>query len=468
MTEQDQITNDARIAVMAEQEVIGALLLDNDAIDRVQDLMPSHFYRADHAAIFSEIRRQIGMANRVDPLSLLEPLRGKVDDCMRYLIELRSNCGSSVVIRRHADIIMDKAMKREMMSIGRDLETAAIGSLTPAEELIASVSARLDELVKQKSGSDPVLLGDMLSDYANTIQRRMDGEEKPIAMGFADVDRMMGGGIERGTLTVVAGRPAMGKTAFGLTVARNVALDGVSLFLSMEMSSTQVNDRNIAAIGKIPVQWLRRPPENYGKGSIDEQHWDNMTRAYSLAQKYRLYIDDQTALNLLAIRSKARKVRRTAGALDLIVIDQLSFLTGAQSDKSYEQVGEYTRGLIALAKELNCAVMLLAQLNRKCEERTNKRPMAADLAQSGSIEQDASNIILLYRDEIYSPESPDKGVCEINVVKQRQGQPGTVGLGYVHDQTRFQDLAYQWNPHRRESDKPELGERRRGFGLPRN
>jgi replicative DNA helicase len=461
MNAPDHIANDARIAVMAEQEVIGALLLDNDAIDRIPDLMPEHFYRADHRAIFTEIRRQLGMGSRVDVLTLYEPLASKVDNCLQYLGTLRANSGSAIVIRRHADTVLDKSMKREMAAIARDLEASATGTSTPAEELIAGASARLDELVKRKSGSDPVRLGDMLSDYADVITRRMNGEDRPVETGFADLDRMLGGGLERGTLTVVAGRPGTGKTAFGLGLARNMAERGAALFLSLEMSRVQVNDRNIAALGHIPINWLRKPPENYARGSRDEELWTAMTSAYRRAQDLRMYIDDQTGLNMLAVRSKARKVKRQAGSLDVVVVDQLSFLTGAQSDKSYEQVGEYTRALIAMAKELDCAVVLLAQLNRKCEDRPNKRPVAADLAQSGSIEQDAANIIMLYRDELYDPESRDKGICEIATVKQRQGSPGVIGMTYIADQTRFENCATPWHPMRRETDKP--AERRRGF-----
>jgi len=462
MNQQDIIANDAKIAILAEQEVLGALLLDNDAIDRVHDLEPAHFYRAEHRAIFVEIRRQVGMGQRVDPLSLLEPLRDQVEDCMRYLMSLRSSSGSSITIRRHADMVLDKAMKRGMAAIGRSLEDMAFGSPVPAEESIASAAAQLDELIKRKGSQDPVLLSDSLAGYMDVLTRRMEGLDKPIALRFVDLDRRMGGGLERGTLTVVAGRPGTGKTAFGLGLARNVAEDGVALFLSLEMSQVQVNDRNIAALGHIPVGWLRNPPEHAMPGSSDAQYWERMQSALGRAASLRLFIDDQTGLNLLAVRSKARKVKRTAGALDVIVLDQLSFLTGAQSEKSYEQVGEYTRGLIALAKELDCAVVLLAQLNRKCEERTDKRPMASDLAQSGSIEQDAANIIMLYRDELYNPDSHDKGVCEIILVKQRQGQPGTVGLTYIAEQTRFEDMAYQWiPPSQRETPAPE---RRRSFG----
>ena len=232
----------------------------------------------------------------------------------------------------------------------------------------------------------------------------------------------------------------MGKTAFGLALCRNVASWGAAGFLSMEMPLQQVNDRNIAALGKIPVSWLRKPDES------SQDNWSKLTRAYQLASELEFYIDDETSLNMLDIRNKARQIKRKNG-LDILVIDQLSFITGGSKEKKgYELIGEYTRGLIALAKQMNCAVILLCQLNRDCESRPDRRPRLSDLAMSGSIEQDASNVIFLYRDEIYHPDTIDKGMCEVNCVKQRQGEPGTVPLIYIADQTRFEDYSRPWQP----------------------
>jgi len=191
-------------------------------------------------------------------------------------------------------------------------------------------------------------------------------------------------------------------------------------------------------LGKVPISWLRKPDD-------EKENWDRLTAAFEKAQKLKLWIDDQTSLNLLAIRSKARYIKRRAG-LDLLVIDQLSFITGSQAENKAYELGDYTRGLLALAKELDCAIVLLAQLNRECEKRNNKRPMLSDLSSSGSIEQDASTVIFLYRDEIYNLDTQDKGVCEVITAKQRQGETGTTALTYIGSQTRFEDLAFQWKP----------------------
>lgn len=435
-------------AVHAEQSVIGALLIDNESLYRIADLQPEHFYRNDHRQIFTEISRQIVAGKRCDVITVFEALQSKVSDCLPYLHQMAQTVASASAIGRYADMVIDRAIKRAMGVIGGEMQDMQ-ASPEAAEVLVDRAASKIEALAQKKTVQEPQRMSEMLGNYVDIIQDRMDGKIKPIQTGFADLDKRLDGGLERGTLTVVAARPGMGKTAMGLGIARNVSEWGTSLFLSMEMSRDQVNDRNIAALGKLPISWLRTPND-------DKAMWDRMTYAFQKSGEMNLFIDDQTALNMLGIRSKARSVNRKKG-LDLLVIDQLSFITGGESDKSWEVVGEYTRGLLALAKELNIAVVLLCQLNRKCEDRTNKRPILSDLAVSGSIEQDAANVLFLYRDEIYNPDSPDRGVCEVNTAKQRQGEPGTVGLTYIGSQTRFEDLA-NWQQHREEF-KP----RKRGF-----
>lgn len=240
----------------------------------------------------------------------------------------------------------------------------------------------------------------------------------------------------------------MGKTAAGLAISRNTAINGTSLILSMEMAKNQLNDRNIAALGRIPISWLKRPKEDAA------DYWARMTSAFSKAQELSMFIDDQAGANLIEIRAKARAVKRKAG-LDVLVIDQLSFITGSDKEQ-WQAIGDYTRGLVAIAKELDIAVVLLCQLNRDCEKRQNKRPIMADLALSGSIEQDSAVIIFLYRDEVYNPDSQDKGMCEWIIGKARQGQIGTVGLAYIGAETRFENAHQGWMPARYEA-KPARG-----------
>lgn len=435
-------------AVYAEQSVLGALLIDNEALYRIPDLTADHFYRHDHRAIFREISRQIAAGKHADVITVFEALRDKIQDCLVYLNQLATGTASAASINRYADIVVDRAIKRSLAALGMEMQGE---SIEPAEVLVDRMAAKVEALAQKKTAQEPQRLNDMLGDYVEVIQARMDGKIKPIETGFVDLDRRLDGGLERGTLSVIAARPGMGKTAMGLGIARNVAEWGASLFLSMEMPRDQVNDRNIAALGKLPISWLRRPKHDTNE---DRAMFDRMTSAFARSADLNLFIDDQTSLNMLAIRSKARSVKRRQG-LDVLVIDQLSFITGGESDKSWEVAGEHTRGLLALAKELNIAVVLLCQLNRKCEDRPNKRPVLSDLAVSGSIEQDAANVIFLYRDEIYNPDSQDRGVCEVITAKQRQGQTGIVGLAYIGEQTRFEDLA-GWTQR-----APEQEERRR-------
>jgi replicative DNA helicase len=453
----DHQQEDHTVSIRAEQSVIGALLLSNDALDMIGDLEAEHFYRNDHRMIFEEIRRQIVAGRRADAMTVFEKLSGSVEDCLKYLATLRQSAVSAANIKRHAEIIADKADKRALVAIGVEMQELG-ASHQPAAVCVDLMASKIDALAQKKTANEPERMDSMLGAYMEVLEQRMSGAIRPIATGFRDLDIMLDGGMERGTLTVIAGRPGMGKTAAGLGICRNVSDQGSSLFLSMEMARNQVNDRNIAALGKIPIKWLRKPGESNDPKSSDTEYWGSMTHAIQRAQKMNLFIDDQTGLNMMEIRAKARKVKRKTG-LDLIVIDQLSFITGGRSDKDYAVVGEHTRGLVALAKELDIAVILLCQLNRDCEKRPNKRPMQADLAISGSIEQDAANIIFLYRDEVYNPETRDKGLCEWISVKQRQGEPGTIALNYIGSQTRFEDLPYQWAP-RSQVDEPQ---QRRGF-----
>lgn len=422
--------------VQAEQEVIGSLMRDNDALDRIPDLDAAHFFRGDHRAMFGEIVDQLRAGKRVDAITLAERLG---QDTLRYLISLHASASSAAKIEYHGRIVIEKATKRALQALSIDLGADA-DSHKESAECIAEAAAKLDDLAQRKTTKDPRRIDDTLGEYLTLLQDRMDGKIRPIPTGWQHLDDMLDGGLERGTLTVIAGRPGTGKTAAGLGICRNAARDYSALFLSMEMSTNQVNDRNISALARVDMKWLRRPGEDRAD---DTANWEAITAATINSRNLNLFIDDQTSLNVQEIRAKARKIKRTHG-LDIICIDQLSFITGAKSDKLHEAMGEYTRGLIALGKELDAVVILLAQLNRECEKRADKRPIMSDLGVSGYIEQDAANIIFLYRDELWNPESEDRGICEWISAKQRQGSPGVVGLQYIGAQTRFENPPYRW------------------------
>jgi replicative DNA helicase len=439
--------------IEAEQAVLGAILRDNDALDRIPELDAAHFYRGDHRSVFTEMAAQIGAGKRVDAVTLAERLDAEL---LPYLAKLHSSAASAAKIEYHARIVVEKATKRALSALSIDLAADAESGKDSAE-CITDAAAKLDAMAQRKTAKDPRRLDSTLDEYLTLLQDRMDGKVRPIPTGFRHLDEMLDGGLERGTLTVIAGRPGTGKTAAGLGICRNAARDYSALFLSMEMSTNQVNDRNISALAQVDMSWLRRP----GETREDKERWDAIVTATIHSRNLNLFIDDQTGLSLGEIRAKARKIKRTHG-LDILCIDQLSFITGAKSDKLHEAMGEYTRGLIALGKELDAAVILLAQLNRECEKRGDKRPIMSDLGVSGYIEQDAANIIFLYRDVLWNPETEDKDICEWISAKQRQGQPGVVGLRYVGTQTRFEDLPFRW--HRRApAPGPRLATSRGGF-----
>lgn len=448
---------DHTVSIRAEQAVIGALLVDNDSIDRCTDLEAAHFYREDHRLIFSEIQRQIASGKRADPMTLLAVLADRVQDCLKYCATMRMSAVSAANIGHHAEIVREKADKRALVAIGIEAQELAASHQNSAS-CVDLVASKLELLSQRKTHFEPKLIGDTMIDYLTMIQERMAGLHKPIATGYAHFDELMGGGLERGTLTVVAARPGMGKTAFGLGIARNVAANGgISAILSMEMAAQQINDRNMAAIGKIPLAWLRAPSEN----DTDSPYWNQLSYATQKAQSMQLWIDEQAGMNMIELRAKVRKIKRKTG-LDALVIDQLSFIQGGDADQEWQRIGQYTRAIIEIAKSLDIAVVLLAQLNRKCEERTDKRPIMSDLAQSGSIEQDAANIVFLYRDVIYNKDTQEPEIAEIISAKQRQGVPGTVGMRYNGVFTLFEDMPYRWERKAAERD-PSPNKQRRGF-----
>lgn len=441
-------------SISAEQAVLGAILVDNGALDKIPSLLEHDFYRADHRLIYAEMVRQVMDNKRADAITLADTLKERVADCLPYLFALQASAASAANVVKHAAIVRDRAMLRALDAFGMEAQSEASGALEPARVVLDRMAHKLDALALNKEEGAPLHSAELLGGYVELLTQRMDGLVRAIPTGFRDLDRQLDGGLERGTLSVLAARPGMGKTAMGLAMARNVAREGTALFLSMEMNRTQISDRNIAALGGIPVAWLRNPHAG------DAATWGKVAAACAANGQLNLYVDDASSLSMLEIRAKARAIKRRHG-LDLLVIDQLSFITGGGNENKAYDIGEHTRGAVALSKELDCAVLLLAQLNRDCEKRHNRRPIMADLAMSGSVEQDAANVLFLYRDEMYNPATRERGVCEVITGKQRQGATGTVGVQYIGNQTRFEDLQYAWQaPSQRDADPaPRL----RGF-----
>jgi replicative DNA helicase len=436
-------------SIEAEQQVIGALLRDNDAIDRVGDLRAEHFYLGDHATFFRELARNLHAGRSCDVISLADALRAQMADPLQYLHEISQAAPSSVNIGRHAAIVRDKAIKRGLIRFGREVAEAAATSPEESVALVDHASSQLEKLAQARMRIEPTLAADDLTAHIEELQRRESGEVRAIPTGFQAVDDKLNGGIRRGELVVLAARPKMGKTAFALNVACNVAAEHSALVLSMEMPKSQLHDRNLATLGHIPLEHLLKP------SMMTDGDWAGLTNAMVKLGGMKLHQDDQAGLRLIDVRMKAKAVKRKRG-LDLLVVDYLQLMEG-DGDNRNAQIEGITRGLKTLAKELGIGILLLSQLNRKLEERPNKRPIPSDLRDSGSIEQDADAVVFLYRDEVYNPDTPDVGVCEVDVALCRQGKPGRVALAYIGEQVRFDSLARGWMPPKHEPRRAPRG-----------
>jgi replicative DNA helicase len=429
-------------SIEAEQSILGALLLDNDAIDRVEGLGREHFYRADHAAVFGAICELITAGQPADVVTVYERFAAKGDSehigGLSYLNALAQSTPSSANIKRYSALVRDKAVKRQLLTLAADVPEMVMGA-DEARIVVDRIQSKLENLAQERVKSEPIKASDDLGNYIDRLQEAAEGKIKAIPTGFRDLDDKLGGGMRGGELIIAAGRPAMGKTAFALGIARNVALNYSALVLSMEMPRDQLHDRNIAALGRIHMQHLRQPEK------MTDDDWQRFTVAAHKITDLNLYLDDQPALTLLEVRSKARTVKRKHG-LNLLVVDYLGLMTGGPSENRNQEVGSYSRGLKALAKELDIPIIALAQLNRGLENRADKRPGMADLRDSGEIEQDADTIMFLYRDEVYDPNSQANGICEVLIGKQRQGETGMVPLAYQGEHTAFHDLQRGYTP----------------------
>ncbi len=423
-------------SIEAEQSVIGSILRDNDSFDRLGDLRVEHFYLGDHAAIFAELQRQIVAGKSVDVISLMVSLDGKVADLGAYLNSITQATPSSANIARYAAIVRDKALRRALIGYGRDVADSAINSADDSAALIDRASSRLEQLAVSRIRVEPVRAADEMTAHIGLLEQRSEGGVSAISTGYPALDAKLSGGMRRGELIVLAARPKMGKTALAINIACNAAVDYAVCVLSMEMPRMQLHDRNLASLGRIPLPHLLQPT------LMTDQDWTNLTYATVKIGALNLFLDDQGGLRILDVRMKAKGMKRRHG-LDLLVVDYLQLMEG-DGDNRNSQIEGITRGLKALAKELDMAIILLSQLNRKLEERPNKRPMPSDLRDSGAIEQDADAVIFLYRDEVYNPETRDTGICEVDVALCRQGAPGRVALGYVGEQTRFESLSQPW------------------------
>lgn len=442
-------------SIQAEQSVLGGLMLSNEAFDKIADcLVDVDFYRDDHRRIFRAITKLVETNKAADILTVAEQLKmtGELAQIggITYLADLTGSVPSASNIALYAEIIRDRALMRRLAQAG---ETISSNATTPhaargdgvmdarqmldnAEKLIFDIS---ESRGRQRGG--PVEISSLLSTVMENLDELAANPSSitGVETGFIDLDEMTCG-MHGGDLIILAGRPSMGKTAMALNFAEHVALAlGLpTLIYSMEMGGTQIAQRFLSSVAKVDQQALRT-------GRLESRDWDRLNEAMAKLNSAPIHVDETPALTAIELRARARRMWRQFDGLGLIVVDYLQLMSsagGSKGENRATEISEISRSLKALAKELKCPVLALSQLNRSLEQRPNKRPVMSDLRESGAIEQDADVILFVYRDEVYNPESPDAGVAEVIIGKQRNGPIGTVKLSFQGQFTKFANLAH--------------------------
>lgn len=424
----------------AEQTILGALMSDNDGYDRIGHLRGEHFFRFDHRQIFEAIQKLIVSNRRADMITVFEALGAAAEQVggLPYLNSLVSNAPGAAGIARWADIVIDRWKLRGIIAAADEISAMAYNrDGKTVEQILNEAQAKFEPLVVTTS-KDAQYIRAFLTNVIERIDDQYNGREakvKTLSTGLRDLDAKLGGGLRPGQLVIVAGRPAMGKTACALGLAESAAKNGApTLFYSLEMPGEELANRALSRASGLSMDKILD-----GKKMESEEDFARLTDGTLKVSELNLLVDEQPGLSLAEIRGKARNIKRRHG-LGLIVIDYLGLMADGDGNTRNEKVGANSRGLKALAKQLEVPVVLLAQLNRKLEERHEKRPMLSDLRDSGEIEQDADIVLFLYRDEVYNPNTRDRGIGEINVAKQRNGPTGTIGAAYIGERTLFADL----------------------------
>jgi replicative DNA helicase len=431
-------------SVEAESSVLGGLLLDNSAWDKVGDILSDgDFYRYEHRLIFSSVSTLINGNRAADVITVFEHLQsqGKADEVggLAFLNSLAQYVPSSANIRRYAEIVRERSILRKLVSVSDEIATSAMNTngrpvphiLDEAEQKIFNIG---EEGSRMRQGFQS--MGNLVVQLLDRVEEMSQNPNDitGVPTGFFDLDRMTSG-MQAGDLIVLAARPSMGKTALAINIAENVALnEGV---FSMEMGASQLAIRIVGSIGRIDQTRLRT-------GKLLDEEWPRLTEAVEKLRNVSLSIDETPGLTPSELRASARRLARNCGKLGLVVVDYLQLMSGSSGtdgDNRATELGEISRGLKMLAKELQCPVIALSQLNRGVEQRTDKRPMMSDLRESGAIEQDADVIMFIYRDDYYNKDSKEPGVAEIIIGKQRNGPTGTVKLTFLKPITKFESYA---------------------------
>ncbi|SDZ99091.1 replicative DNA helicase [Alkalimonas amylolytica] len=435
-------------SIEAEQSVLGGLMLDNEAWDRVAEkVVEQDFYLRAHRLIFNALTKLAEQNQPMDLITVSQALEQnqKLDDVggFAYLGEIAKNTPSAANILAYADIVRERAVIRDMIGVAHDIADAGYDPQgRTSAELLDFAETRVFKIAEQRANANegPEPIHDILS---KTIEKIDELFSKPhngvtgVSTGYVDLDKMTSG-LQPSDLIIVAARPSMGKTTFAMNLCEHAAItsDKPVLIFSLEMPSEQIMMRMLASIGRIDQTRIRT-------GQLEDEDWARLSSAIELLNtKGKMYIDDASGLTPTEVRSRARRVAREHGGLSMIMVDYLQLMTvpGMSENRTLE-IAEISRSLKALAKELKVPVVALSQLNRSLEQRADKRPVNSDLRESGSIEQDADLIMFIYRDEVYNDDSADKGSAEIIIGKQRNGPIGRVRLTFHGQYSRFDNYA---------------------------
>lgn len=432
----------------AEQSVLGGLMLDNERWDNISDRVTSNdFFNRQHRLIFSEMQRLLEMGKPIDLITLSESFeqKGKLDIVggFAYLAELSKNTPSAANITAYADIVRERAVVREMITVAHEIADAGYDPQgRSSTDLLDLAESRVFQIAENRARKDegPKSIDRILEDTVVHIEQLY---QKPndgvigISSGYQDLDKKTAG-LQKSDLIIVAARPSMGKTTFAMNLCENAAMteDKPVLIFSLEMSGEQIMMRMLASLSRVAQTRIRT-------GQLDDEDWARISSTMGiLLEKRNMYIDDSSWLTPTEMRSRARRVFRENDGLSLIMIDYLQLMrVPSLSDNRTLEIAEISRSLKALAKELQVPVVALSQLNRSLEQRADKRPVNSDLRESGSIEQDADLIMFIYRDEVYHENSEMKGIAEIILGKQRNGPIGTVRLIFNGQWSRFDSYA---------------------------
>ncbi|MAM55851.1 MAG: replicative DNA helicase [Salinicola sp.] len=439
--------------IEAEQSVLGSLMLDNDRFDEIVEILSVEaFYGIAHRRVFAAMHALAQDNQPIDVVTLSEHLEqdGQLESVggLAFLAELARNTPSATNIVAYAGIVREHQLRRQLAKMGSTLNQSATEGKLPSKRLIEDSERHLFELAedRQQKAFD---LRAAISGAVDTIDRAFNAKDgiTGTPTGFKDLDALTGG-LQNSDLIVIAGRPSMGKTTFGLNLVENalVLTEGRSdratapaFVFSLEMPEDQLMLRMLASQGRLNLRGLRT-------GKLEDHEWDKLTLATNkmLSFENRLVIDDQSGLTATSLKSRARRLMRRHGKPLLILVDYLQLLEEPGSENRTNEISKVSRILKATAKDLDCPVVALSQLNRGLETRPNKRPVMADLRDSGAIEQDADVIAFVYRDEVYNAQNPDnQGLAELIVGKQRNGPLGTVHLAFLGESTRFESLAWK-------------------------